>query len=688
MNKAKISIIIVLILAASILIPAMLLTVEAATLNWDISHDSINFGSVQEGYTQPDMIIVTVDAGAQWFYDVKAELTGTDADSFILNTLGLPDFFNPPSLGSAAGSVSVQPKPDLPAKTYMATLIFSGKPNTAGAPVETREITVTFEVRGENNTNPSGTSDPSNPILGDTSTNIPPPLWSKETQPSIKDDDKPEKTVDGYDKSESGNLIFKLSKIDKNGLINVDLSKTDDSGETVIDLKNNNIKGFKLNIDSQVTKNTGGKITAKTDFGGITMPTDLNNKILIGTLTDLKNETEKFADELNEYLESEIEDKELEQDYKELRIDLNKLTPTIEDALEILKFLAGLDSKINDKNFDSAYKASLLNKSDKSNPTISDALEILKSLAKMESKLEDTIKNTDMAKEMVGYSTNDILNNAAQAMLAQSNGGAMSILALSGSIDLSFWFGDEEFVWNDPAKPITVFIPFDAKDNDVGRIAMIDKNTGKPVPGSYYKDGMVYAKVGGTGRYEAAVLPLWVNPFTDVKESDWFYKDVEYVCINDIFKGTGATTFSPNATMTRAMFITTLWRIAGSPAAYGNSFKDVKNGEYYSDAVKWALANKIINIGDGLFMPETEITRQDMAVMIFNYLNYIEAYYEVTADYRDFADEDDIADYAKSAIQNLNKLGIINGKGNNIIDPKGNATRAEVAAMLHRLMVV
>lgn len=110
------------------------------------------------------------------------------------------------------------------------------------------------------------------------------------------------------------------------------------------------------------------------------------------------------------------------------------------------------------------------------------------------------------------------------------------------------------------------------------------------------------------------------------------------------------------------------------------------NNVYYTEPVKWAAENGIVmGIDNILFAPDLEITRQDIAVMLLRYLDSIEADYILPQEYQMFADENDIAGYAKDAIQVLNTLGIINGKGNNIIDPHGKATRAEVAAMLYRL---
>lgn len=186
---------------------------------------------------------------------------------------------------------------------------------------------------------------------------------------------------------------------------------------------------------------------------------------------------------------------------------------------------------------------------------------------------------------------------------------------------------------------------------------------------------------------ESSPIPQWQNPFSDVDKNDWFYSDIEYVSINNIFEGITETEFEPDSSMTRGMLVTVLWRMEGSPSVQeSTAFSDVPDNLYYTEAVKWAEENGIVNgVSDGLFSPDTEITRQDIAVILLRYLDYIKADYILTEEYRFFVDESDIAGYAKNAIQVMNKLGIINGKGGNMIDPQGKATRAEVAAMLGRI---
>jgi hypothetical protein len=189
--------------------------------------------------------------------------------------------------------------------------------------------------------------------------------------------------------------------------------------------------------------------------------------------------------------------------------------------------------------------------------------------------------------------------------------------------------------------------------------------------------------------YEEPAQGAWINPFTDVKEGDWYYGDVEYAAVNGLFEGTSATTFSPNTPMTRGMLVTVLYRLHGSAAgSSGNPFSDVPGGQYYTDAVLWAAANGIVEGYDGKFSPNAPITRQDMAVILLRYAEYAGKQFPVTLQYVTFADDASIADYAANAVKTLYCGGIISGKPGNIFDPKGNATRAEVAAVLHRFAIV
>ena len=175
----------------------------------------------------------------------------------------------------------------------------------------------------------------------------------------------------------------------------------------------------------------------------------------------------------------------------------------------------------------------------------------------------------------------------------------------------------------------------------------------------------------------------WENPFIDAAESDWFYGDVEYACVNGLFNGTSENTFSPNNVMTRAMLVTVLWRMKESPSVNSTPFIDVVSGQYYFQAVAWAEANGIVSgIGGSMFAPDAEITREQMAAILYRYSTSP----ELTAYQLEFADADMVSDWAFDAMVWAATEGIISGKPGELLDPQGSATRAEVAAMLRRYM--
>jgi|GEM_PF-3522858 len=184
-------------------------------------------------------------------------------------------------------------------------------------------------------------------------------------------------------------------------------------------------------------------------------------------------------------------------------------------------------------------------------------------------------------------------------------------------------------------------------------------------------------------------VPDYINPFTDVNESNWFYPDVQFAVESGLFNGTSDTTFSPNAAMTRGMLVTVLYRMQTVVPAvqYDNPFADVQDDAYYADAVKWAFHNGIVvGVSDSQFAPNTPITRQQAATILERYMTFKGINVVVTQEFRVFADGDSISDWAAPAVQLMSKLGVINGKPGDVFDPHAGATRAEVAAMLHRFV--
>lgn len=247
--------------------------------------------------------------------------------------------------------------------------------------------------------------------------------------------------------------------------------------------------------------------------------------------------------------------------------------------------------------------------------------------------------------------------------------------------------------------PVTLSVKLDAKN--AGYFANLYYNN----ESTNALEFVVVSKIAADGKTEFAMthassyaivvsaedhtptIDKWVNPFSDVKESDWFYGDVAYAVTHGLFAGTSATTFSPQLQMTRGMVVTVLGRLAGiDPADYtGTGFDDVDSDRYYAPYVKWAAALGIVNgVGDNLFAPDANITRQDLCVILSNYVEKMGLSIGQTADSATFADAADISDYAAAAVTAMARAGVVSGKPGGIFDPKANATRAEVAAMFHR----
>lgn len=176
--------------------------------------------------------------------------------------------------------------------------------------------------------------------------------------------------------------------------------------------------------------------------------------------------------------------------------------------------------------------------------------------------------------------------------------------------------------------------------------------------------------------------------FTDVKESDWFYKGVAYVVDKDIMSGVSENEFAPSGKLTRAMLVQMLYNMESRPACDAeNAFMDVPVGQWYTDAVIWANDAKIVSgMGEGLFAPNMEITREQMVAMLYNYAKY--KGYDVTAsaDLSKFADNASVSTWAQPAMQWAVAEGYISGMGDNQLAPQGTATRAEIASVIMRFM--
>ena len=176
-------------------------------------------------------------------------------------------------------------------------------------------------------------------------------------------------------------------------------------------------------------------------------------------------------------------------------------------------------------------------------------------------------------------------------------------------------------------------------------------------------------------------------PFTDVSTSDWFYSDVMFVYENGLFSGTDSRSFSPNASMTRAMLVTVLYRLEGEPVGTGSSsFSDVCSGSYYEKAVAWAAANGIVTgTGSTSFSPDAKVTREQLAAILYRYAQYKKLDTDAGAKLDSFSDAGNVSGYASEALSWAVSEGLINGASGRLM-PKGDATRAQVAAILHRFV--
>lgn len=226
----------------------------------------------------------------------------------------------------------------------------------------------------------------------------------------------------------------------------------------------------------------------------------------------------------------------------------------------------------------------------------------------------------------------------------------------------------------------------------VDAVKVVDKD-GKDVAVTGKDGKYVFTMPGSavtvTGTFKAETPAPVALPFSDVKSGNWFYDAVKYAYEQGLMTGTSATTFAPNGTMNRAMIVTVLYRLEKSPAVTGASkFTDVPAGQWYSDAVAWAAANKIVNgYDETTFGPMNAVTREQMAAILFRY-EQVKGLENVTLEenLNRFPDQNKSSAYAIPALQWAVGQKIINGNADGTLDPTGTATRAQVAQIFTNLL--
>jgi len=178
---------------------------------------------------------------------------------------------------------------------------------------------------------------------------------------------------------------------------------------------------------------------------------------------------------------------------------------------------------------------------------------------------------------------------------------------------------------------------------------------------------------------------VFLLSFNDVNETQWFYDSVKFVNYLGLMGGVSDKEFAPQSNLTRGMLVTILYRLSDEPECEEPEFSDVKEDAWYSKGIAWAAENGIVNgVGGGMFAPDTNITREQIAVIMYNFSKFSEIDVTGKAEILGYSDNSQISEWANDAMEWAVGYGLISGKGDNILDPKGNATRAEIATILSR----
>lgn len=236
---------------------------------------------------------------------------------------------------------------------------------------------------------------------------------------------------------------------------------------------------------------------------------------------------------------------------------------------------------------------------------------------------------------------------------------------------------------------VTISLPYELKEGETGEYVTVwylaDDGSITEVP-------CVYDKTTGLATFQTDHFPLYAagfdsqgNPFIDVKLKSWFYNAVSYDYIKNLMKGTSATTFSPEDMTSRAMVVTILWRMEKEPKALTSlSFSDVKEGKWYSEAVTWASENNIVTGDEGKFNPMGAVTREELASILYRYSTHKGYDTKTGRDLLKFMDKP--SPWAVEGMDWSLANGLIKGTGKGILDPKGNATRAQAASIFQRFV--
>ena len=235
---------------------------------------------------------------------------------------------------------------------------------------------------------------------------------------------------------------------------------------------------------------------------------------------------------------------------------------------------------------------------------------------------------------------------------------------------------------------VTITVKPDA-GYELDSLTVTDKNGGTVALKDIGSNKYTFTMPSGAVKIAAEFVeetPVSTLPFTDVAADAWYYDAVEYVYDNDLMNGTSSTVFAPNATLTRGMLATVLWRMEGSPVVnYALPFEDVSGGQWYTEAIRWAASVGVVNgTSATTYAPNANITREQLATMLYRYAAYKSGSVSTSASLSGFTDAGSVSDYAADAMEWAVAEEIIGGMTSTTLVPQGSATRAQTATMLMR----
>lgn len=285
------------------------------------------------------------------------------------------------------------------------------------------------------------------------------------------------------------------------------------------------------------------------------------------------------------------------------------------------------------------------------------------------------------------FGTITIPNETLKA-LQEIYGDTLRLSIVKGSFKITLLDSrGREVRYNDSDNPLTISLPYKRSGGQTATIVAIKKNGDNTTvyPLGVYNDGYVTFDITSTGTYDI----INNNKVFNDTSKHWAANYINFVTARELFNGMGNNNFTPDGTMTRAMFATVLARLDGAKISNSNStyFTDVPKNQWYTGAVEWAAKNGILSSTAGEFRPNADITREEMSVMLYNYIKH--KGYKLPRNAQTngpFIDENDISAWAAAAVKEIQRVGIINGRPGNIFDPKGTATRAEVATIFARFI--